>query len=113
MIHNVDARLSFDRHDWVQVSNNVAFQRNYDLSMDSKSIKNATDNAINRILYSSEMETDPYQMAWHLLGFYVDCNSTNSYGKGCNRNALFAVVSSVVCSYISLFLFTQRKQMAS
>eukprot|EP00590_Aulacoseira_subarctica_P007695 CAMPEP_0172418252 /NCGR_PEP_ID=MMETSP1064-20121228/4771_1 /TAXON_ID=202472 /ORGANISM="Aulacoseira subarctica , Strain CCAP 1002/5" /LENGTH=633 /DNA_ID=CAMNT_0013157107 /DNA_START=225 /DNA_END=2126 /DNA_ORIENTATION=- len=81
--------------------------------MDSSISNRATDEAINRMLASSstsssanehainplyeyqEMDSSAnysaYQLAWHLLGFFVDCSITNSYGTGCPRQVLYSV----------------------
>jgi hypothetical protein len=67
----------------------------------------AIDEAINRMLeessganpsyvyqsIDSSADYDEYQLAWRFLGFYIDCSTTNSYGAGCNRQVLYAVVS--------------------
>ena len=101
------ASLSFGANEWQTVSPNVAFKRNNDrTSMESSAMRRAADNAINRILSSkdlnpsymyqnldSSVEYDEYQLAWHLLGYYVDCSATNSYGSGCPRQVLYAAVS--------------------
>jgi len=100
----VASRLSFDGHGWVKLSNNVAFQSNPDLSMDRAMMTDATNEAIDRLLASSgtnpsyayqsidsSISYDDYQLAWRLIGFYVDCNTTNSHGDGCSRNVLYGV----------------------
>ncbi len=114
---NVDARLSVNSDGWLQLSPNLSFQRNTDLASSSSSMENpkitnhATDQAINRMLKKSKSSLknnptpsymyqsidsdaiyDDFQLAWRLLGFYVDCNTPNSYGSGCNRQVLYAVV---------------------
>lgn len=106
--HHVDARLSVSKNKWVQLSSDLAFQRNPDLpSFESTSMNRATDEAIHRMLSSSSKSAanpayfsqsedssetyDAYQLAWHLLGYYVDCNSESSYGSGCTRQVLYAV----------------------
>jgi hypothetical protein len=105
MNRNADSRLSFDQHEWMQVSDNVAFQRNAELSMDRSTTNHATKEAINRMLTSSSKTHpsyyyqsidssaiyDEYQLAWRVLGYYVDCSNSNSNGSGCNRQVLYAV----------------------
>ena len=128
---NVGATMSFDRNEWMQVSPNIEFQENADLSMDSSIRLQATDEAIKRILASSskeslsgERETNPsylyqprdssveyseYQLAWHLLGYYMDCSYSNNGRSlkedknkegegqaGCKRLVLYAVVSDEI-----------------
>ena len=125
----VGATMSFDRNEWMQVSSKVAFQRNADLNMDSSIRHRATDEAIHRMLSSSrtessssEKETNPsylyqprdssveyseYQLAWHLLGYYIDCSYSNNGRSlkedkegegqaGCKRLVLYAVVSDEI-----------------
>jgi hypothetical protein len=108
---NVRSLLSSGRHEWQQMSANVAFQPHRDRqSINSSKMVRAAESAINRMLLSKNMnpsyayqtldssaEYDEYQLAWHLLGYYVDCESTNSYGSGCPRQVLYAVVSSMFC----------------
>lgn len=102
---SADARLNFDKHEWMQLSPTVAFQRNSDLTMERSTMGRATDDAINRMLSSSEQNPsykyqsidssatyDEYQLAWHLLGYYVDCDDSDS---SCGRQVLYAVVSNV------------------
>lgn len=93
-------------HEWQQLSANVAFQPNRkETLINNNEMINAAENAIDRMLFSKNMnpsymhqtldssaEYDEYQLAWHLLGYYVDCESSNSYGSGCPRQVLYAVV---------------------
>jgi hypothetical protein len=93
-------------NEWKQVSSSVSFQRTKTETKGAESnvLKHAEQEAIYRMLLSSN-EADPsytyqpldssteyneYQLAWHLLGYYVDCNSAQSY---CSRYAMYAVVS--------------------
>jgi hypothetical protein len=100
------ASLRLDSNQWMQLSHNVAFQHNANLTIDSSTRDHATDDAINRMLSSQQSEVDPsytyqpidssadyneYQLAWHLLGYYVDCDSVKNY---CSRYAMYAVVSA-------------------
>jgi hypothetical protein len=109
MRYGVDARVSYSKDGWVDVSPNVAFQRHAEVSLGSPAIDAAIDEAISRMLASSSANPsymyqsidssasyDEFQLAWRLLGFYTDCNATNSYGAGCNRQVLYAVVSFIV-----------------
>lgn len=108
--HYVDARLRISKNKWVQLSSDLAFQRNPDLPpLEITAMNRATDEAIHRMLLSSSASAvnpayfsqsedssetyDAYQLAWHLLGYYLDCNSESNYGSGCTRQVLYAVVS--------------------
>lgn len=105
--NNIDARLTNNRDGWKKISPNVAFHRNTELSLENPFMNAATDEAISRMLEESSAENpsynyqsidssanyDEYQLSWRLLGFYIDCSTTNSYGAGCNRQVLYAVVS--------------------
>jgi hypothetical protein len=90
-------------HDWEQVAPNVAFQRNADLNSDKD--QGALNEAMRRMLggssaysdspYSYSMQStgteySSYQLAWRLLGFYIDCNYNG--GSTCQRLVLYAVV---------------------
>ncbi len=119
LIRYAAARLTFNRNEWMSIAPNVDFQRNDDgIAMNSELLKHAADEAINRVLSSSRTKTSKagksstkvnpsymyqpidssasyseYQLAWYLLGYYVDCGTANNYGSGCVRQVLYAVVS--------------------
>ena len=94
----------------MQVSSNVAFQSNQDLLIDKSMKEHATNTAIHRMVYSQQQQSfkiepsytyqlidssadyNEYQLAWHLLGFYVDCNTVQRY---CTRYVMYAVVSHI------------------
>ena len=102
LVHPGTARINVDNNAWLQVSPNVAFQRNADLT-DSAIIDKAADEAIHRMLstptsykhglQSTGTEWNSYQLAWRLLGYYIDCNA-NDDGDGaeCVRVVMYAVV---------------------
>jgi hypothetical protein len=96
-----------NKNGWTQLSETISFQPNQDLEtkhdVNQKTmIDEATSHAYKRMLSSttayahslqySEEEFDAYQIAWHLLGFYVDCNYQND-GGSCRRIVMFAAVS--------------------
>ncbi len=99
------SKVGTNNEEWIQLSSRVSFQRNTapteitELTL----LAQAEREAMNRMLSSNEvdpsyiyqpldssMEYDEYQLAWHLLGYYVDCDSVQSY---CSRYAMYAVVS--------------------
>lgn len=118
-IRHVAGRLKLDKNEWIPVAPNLEFQRNDDAQalLNKDLLNHATNEAINRILSNSKStskaedmttEINPfytyqpidsgasyseYQLAWYLLGYYIDCGTQNSYGSGCVRQALYAVVS--------------------
>ena len=80
---------------WMSVAPNIKFKPTNGNNMDGNIIKASTNEAIDRFLtsidgydyqdssdmnvYTSGLESldeyyDSYQLAWRLLGFYVDCN---------------------------------------
>lgn len=92
-------------NEWRDISSSVSFQRFQTETQVAESaiLNQAEEEAINRMLSSSEVdpsytyqpidsstEYNQYQLAWHLLGYYVDCNSAQNY---CSRYAMYAVVS--------------------
>lgn len=88
---------------WMQLSATVAFKSVLDPANENAQMIRAKNVAIDRMLSSTEKSTDFYssgyslgledmnkdwddsQMAWHLLGFYVDC-SKNQGQKNGRRN---------------------------
>ena len=92
------AKMKSNHNDeWVQLTPNIAFQSKIDSKSNSKDqnvISQAQKVAIERMLrsqgYTAPVSTSPYsvgvkdmnqnwkseQLAWHLLGFYIDCNAT-------------------------------------
>lgn len=114
--------------DWVQLTPNIEFQSKVDPFTSNPHMTRAKNMAIERMLGSQKksyasfdsydigmedlnQDWDDGQLAWHLLGFYVDCNSGGGddhhrrelqedhhdeggdNGKNCKRNVLYAVVS--------------------
>jgi hypothetical protein len=89
---------------WMQISSSVAFQSNLDPAKENAQMIRAKNIAIDRMLSSTQQSTDFYssgyslgledmnkdwddaQMAWHLLGFYVDCSSKNEGQKKGRKN---------------------------
>ena len=91
------AKMKSNRNDeWVQLTPNVAFQSKIDSkSSSNEQMSRAQSLAIERMLsrnsqtYSAPVSTSPFvvgyedinqdwgseQLAWHLLGFYIDCSS--------------------------------------
>lgn len=84
--------------DWIQISPNIAFQSRVESAKNNAQMIRAKNSAIDRILkqqgnttfysspYSIGMEDmngewNNVQMAWHLLGFYVDCVYNSDYEK--------------------------------
>lgn len=82
--------------EWVQITPHIAFQTKVDPKNSNQKLIRAETLAIKRLLLSGETETDncaapvstsPFvvgyeninqdwhneQLAWHLLGFYIDC----------------------------------------
>ena len=116
---------------WMSVTPNIKFKPTNTNSMDENIIKASTNEAIDRFLtsvdgydyednnmnvYTSGLESldeyyDSYQLAWRLLGFYVDCNygdnndnkrktrklnNNNDENEGiCKRLVMYGVVSFV------------------
>ena len=115
---------------WLKISHNVAFQRSpYLRNEDNSKIDSAANEAINRFLGGSKKskskttfgvspyengmlnsgtEWSSYQLAWRLLGYYVDCNESEGNNMdrklkdgnnkdggngGCTRYVMYAVVS--------------------
>jgi hypothetical protein len=88
---------------WMQLSSSVAFKSVLDPANENAQMIRAKNVAIDRMLSSTHKSTDFYsssyslgledmnkdwddsQMAWHLLGFYVDC-SKNQGQKNGRRN---------------------------
>lgn len=124
---------------WTKISDNVAFQQNTNInSADKKGIDNAAEEAIHRFLGSQKTgqttdfgvspyengmlstgtEWNSYQLAWRLLGYYVDCNQNGNKknrnlkddgggGDACTRYVMYAVVSGRISPYLlSILLFT-------
>lgn len=104
-----------DINEWVQISPNVEFGRNRNL-VASHRYTQAEKVAYNRILsevsvnpsylyqpLDSSAEYDEYQLAWRLLGFYVDCQS-NGNDQSCKRQVLYEVVSNHDSFYFFLSL---------
>jgi hypothetical protein len=123
-MHGVDVD---NRSPWLKISHNVAFQRSADLRNEDKfEMDHATNEAIHRLLGSSQKSTNKtfgvspydngmlnsgtywssYQLAWRLLGYYVDCNQNESQdhkirnlkqedegNSACTRYVMYAVVS--------------------
>jgi hypothetical protein len=100
---HVGAGVNFYSNEWVQISPHVEFQRYGDYS--SPRNQAAEDTACNRILseasinpsyihqpLDSAADYDEYQLAWRLLGFYIDCQSSGNDGA-CKRQVLYEVVS--------------------
>ncbi len=139
-IQHVAGRLKLDKTEWIPVAPNVEFQRNDDAQvlLNNDVLNHATNEAINRILSNSKStskaadkstEINPfytyqpidsgasyseYQLGWYLLGYYIDCGTQNSYGSGCVRQVLYAVVSyhnptMLANSCLHFELFTFRK----
>ena len=120
--------------EWIHVSPNIQFQSKVDLSYSSSNSRmtRAANLAIDRMLGNNKkqsyavFDTSPYalgmedynqdwdteQLAWHLLGFYIDCNDDggddhhrrelqedhhddHDGDSTCRRKVLYAVVSSV------------------
>jgi len=112
--------------DWVQLTPNIEFQSKVDPFTNNPQMTRAKNMAIERMLSSQKQsyasfdsydigmedlnqDWDDGQLAWHLLGFYVDCSSGdggdnhrrelqedhNDEGgdnaKNCKRNVLYAV----------------------
>jgi hypothetical protein len=113
---------------WVQVSHNVAFQRSDNLRSDEKlkmKMDHAANEAVRRLVnnnkksanktfgispYENGMQNSgtywsSYQLAWRLLGYYVDCSQKGNQDKknrhlkkedegngGCTRYVMYAVV---------------------
>lgn len=85
--------------EWMQISPEISFQSRVDPAKSNAQLIRATNSAIDRMLKHqgyTTFSTSPYtvgmedmngdwdasvQMAWHLLGFYVDCtyNSDNEH----------------------------------
>ena len=103
--------IGHSNHDWTQLSESVAFQPNPNLVQGSDEnrmmMEDAKSEAIHRMLWSESEKTttayahsmqlggqewSSYQLAWHLLGFYVDCNNQND-NNACQRMVMYAVVS--------------------
>lgn len=122
--------------EWMQISPTIAFQSKIDPARNDAQMIRATNIAIDRMLSSQESndfytssyslgmedmnkDWDDSQMAWHLLGFYVDCaykkdgrndgrkkrglqednqedehHDEQEADKTCTRNVMYAVVSS-------------------
>jgi hypothetical protein len=112
---------------WLKISHKVAFQRSADVRNEDKfKMDHATNEAIHRLLGSSQKSTNKtfgvspydngmlnsgtywssYQLAWRLLGYYVDCNQNESQdhknrnlkkedegNNACTRYVMYAVVS--------------------
>ncbi len=91
--------------EWVQISPHVEYRRNSNLDGSQRYAQQAEKVAYNRILseasvnpsylhqpLDSSADYDEYQLAWRLLGFYVDCESSGSNGA-CKRQVLYEVVS--------------------
>lgn len=104
-------------NEWREISSSVSFQRfQTETQVAESSILNqAEEEAINRMLSSNEVdpsytyqpidsstEYNQYQLAWHLLGYYVDCNSAQNY---CSRYAMYAVVSAVTSGGLEGYRF--------
>jgi hypothetical protein len=104
---------------WVKVSHNIAFHRSDNLVSDNRlkmKMDHATNEAVRRLLdngvspYENGMQNSgtywsSYQLAWRLLGYYVDCNQKGNQDKksrdlkkedegngGCTRYVMYAVV---------------------
>jgi hypothetical protein len=113
---------------WVKVSHNIAFQRSDNLISDDRlkmKMDYATNEAVRRLMdkskksanhsfgvspYENGMQNSgiywsSYQLAWRLLGYYVDCNQKGNQDKknrdlkkedegngGCTRYVMYAVV---------------------
>lgn len=104
-----------DINEWEQLSPNVEFRRNRNL-VGSHRYTQAEKVAYNRILsevsvnpsylhqpLDSNADYDEYQLAWRLLGFYVDCES-NGNDQSCKRQVLYEVVSGHDSFYFFLSL---------
>jgi hypothetical protein len=93
--------------EWIQLTSRVSFQRNTAQTevTERTVLAQAEQEAMNRMLSSNEVdpsytyqpldsstEYNQYQLAWHLLGYYVDCDSVQGY---CSRYAMYAVVSYI------------------
>ena len=113
---------------WVKVSHNIAFQRSDNLRSDetlkmkmdhaaNEAVRRLTDNnkkSANRTFgispYENGMQNSgtywsSYQLAWRLLGYYLDCSQKGDQDKknrhlkkedegngGCTRYVMYAVV---------------------
>lgn len=92
--------------DWIQISPDIEFQNRVEPTKNNAQMIRAKNSAIDRMLkqqgYTS-FSTSPYtigmedmngdwdadvQMAWHLLGFYIDCNYNKDEGDDPHRRAL-------------------------
>jgi len=80
--------------EWMHVAPNIEFQSKMDSHSSNTKMIRATNLAINRMLSSQKQQSysafdtssyslgmedfnqdwDSAQLAWHLLGFYIDCN---------------------------------------
>ena len=124
--------------EWVQIAPDIAFQSKADDKNNDQQMNRAKTLAIERMLWNSKSQnqnsnsgpqsTSPYvvgyedinqdwdseQLAWHLLGFYIDCDSQEddrnennnkeedhqrrdlSYGNTvCKRKVMYAVVRKI------------------
>jgi hypothetical protein len=91
---------------WIQISPDIEFQSRMDPAKNNMQMIRAKNSAIDRMLkqqgYTS-FSTSPYtigmedmnggwdadvQVAWHLLGFYIDCNSNNDEADDHHKRAL-------------------------
>jgi hypothetical protein len=116
-----------DKSPWLKITQNVAFQRNPNLQGENQlHMDIAANEAIHRFLGTSQKsryqtfgaspyengmlnsgtQWSSYQLAWRLLGFYLNCNQDENQDHknrklkqdegngGCSRNVMYAVVSS-------------------
>mmetsp|Transcript_25394 Transcript_25394/g.36363 ORF Transcript_25394/g.36363 Transcript_25394/m.36363 type:complete len:446 (-) Transcript_25394:40-1377(-) len=88
---------------WQQVSENVAFTQNADL-ISSPMLNHTVRAATNRMLPEQGMDfgNDSYQMAWRLLGTYVDCNTVETT-ENSNQGSAYTYGSTAWCSRQLLF----------
>jgi hypothetical protein len=116
-----------NKSSWLKITQNVAFQRNPNLKGENQlHMDIAAHEAIHRFLGTSKKSRNQtfgaspyengmlnsgtqwssYQLAWRLLGFYLDCNQDENQehknrklkedegNSGCSRYVMYAVVSS-------------------